>query len=104
MAPKPGKTLTNLSETIRRDLERVGIKNIGGLLISGDLTWRGGREEFEWAKKFINDTQSWAKLTASDVLVCPGNHDLAFSNEPWTKGTPATATDEASAAELHALL
>jgi 3',5'-cyclic AMP phosphodiesterase CpdA len=95
----PGQSRANLSETIRRDLEHLGIKSVGGLLISGDLTWRGAREEFEWATRFINDIQSWAKLTASHVLVCPGNHDLAFSDKPWIKGTPATITDDASAAE-----
>jgi Calcineurin-like phosphoesterase len=31
--------------------------------------------------------------------VCPGNHDLAFSKDPWTKGAPATETGEASVAE-----
>lgn len=90
---------TNLSEAIRRDLEYVKVKSVGSLLISGDLTWRGTREEFERAIKFIDDIKSWAKLTASQILVCPGNHDLAFSNEPWKKGTPATETGEASAAE-----
>ncbi len=95
----PGKTQTNLSEAIRRDLEHEGIKSIGGLLISGDLTWRGAREEFDWATKFIDDVKSWARLAASQILVCPGNHDLAFSNEPWTKGKPATEMSDASVAE-----
>jgi UDP-2,3-diacylglucosamine pyrophosphatase LpxH len=95
----PGKSLTNLSEAIRHDLEHLEIKSIGGLLISGDLTWRGQSKEFEWATKFITDIQSWAKLTASQVLVCPGNHDLAFSKEPWAKGVPATEVGEASVAE-----
>jgi hypothetical protein len=95
----PGISKTNLSEAIRRDLEQVRINSIGGLLVSGDLTWRGARDEFEWASKFINDIKSWARLTASQILVCPGNHDLAFSTEPWTKGTPATETGEASVAE-----
>lgn len=95
----PGIARVNLSEAIRHDLEHTGIKSIGGLLISGDLTWRGASEEFEWASKFIDDIKSWARLTASQILVCPGNHDLAFSKEPWTKGTPATETGEASSAE-----
>jgi 3',5'-cyclic AMP phosphodiesterase CpdA len=96
---RPEVSRTNLSETIRRDLERIGKKDIGGLLISGDLTWRGARDEYDWASEFINDVKSWARLTASQILVCPGNHDLAFSKEPWTKGTPATETGEASVAE-----
>lgn len=95
----PETSRTNLSETIRRDLEHQKIQSVGGLLISGDLTWRGAREEFEWAAKFIADVMSWAKLTPSQVLVCPGNHDLAFSKEPWTKGTRATQVGEPAMAE-----
>lgn len=95
----PGKTKTKLSEAIRRDLDRCGVKSVGGLLISGDLTWKGAREEFEWAAEFIRDITSWAKITASHVLVCPGNHDLAFSAEPWTKKAPATELGEAAVAE-----
>jgi predicted phosphohydrolase len=90
---------TNLSEAIRRDLESVGKKSIGGLLISGDLTWQGAREEYEWATEFINDVKSWARLTASHVLICPGNHDLVFSKEPWTKGTLAVQVTESSLLE-----
>jgi hypothetical protein len=45
----------NLSEAIRRDLESQQITSIGGLLISGDLTWRAAREEFQWAAIFIED-------------------------------------------------
>jgi hypothetical protein len=89
----------NLSETIRRDLEAMGIRNVGGLVITGDLTWRASRAEFDWAAKFIDDIKSWAKLTASQVLVCPGNHDLAFSRDPWVKGARATEVGEAAAAE-----
>jgi 3',5'-cyclic AMP phosphodiesterase CpdA len=96
---RPQVSRTNLSETIRRDMEHTGRKNIGGLLISGDLTWQGARDEYEWATEFINDVKSWARLTANQVLVCPGNHDLAFSKTPWSKGAPATETGEASIAE-----
>ena len=88
----------NLSEAIRRDLEKLHITSTGGLLVSGDLTWKATSEEFEWAAKFVDDVKSWSTLTASQVLVCPGNHDLAFSNEPWRKGTKADVVDASSAA------
>jgi 3',5'-cyclic AMP phosphodiesterase CpdA len=95
----PGVSRTNLSEAIRRDLEHIGVRSVGGLVLSGDLTWRGARDEFASAATFIRDVMSWAKLTPSQVLICPGNHDLTFSAEPWTKGTPASQTGEASQAE-----
>jgi hypothetical protein len=68
-------------------------------LISGDLTWQGAREEYEWATEFISDVKSWARLTASQVLICPGNHDLVFPKEPWTKGTLAAKVTESSLSE-----
>jgi Calcineurin-like phosphoesterase len=95
----PDLTRTNLSETIRRDLETLEITSVGGLLISGDLTWRATRPEFEWAAKFIHDVASWSKLTPSQILVCPGNHDLAFTAQPWVKGERATQVGEPAAAE-----
>jgi 3',5'-cyclic AMP phosphodiesterase CpdA len=95
----PGIAKTNLSEAIRRDLETLGITSVGGLLVSGDLTWRAASAEFEWAAKFISDVASWSKLTSSQILVGPGNHDLAFSNEPWVKGTPAVEVGEPATAE-----
>jgi 3',5'-cyclic AMP phosphodiesterase CpdA len=95
----PELSRTNLSEAIRHDLEHMKITSIGGLLILGDLTWRAARDEFEWATKFTDDIKSWAKLTSSQILVCPGNHDLAFSKEPWAKGAPATEKSEAAVAE-----
>jgi hypothetical protein len=99
-----GVTRSNLGEIIRRDLEQIGTDRVGGLLISGDVTWRAAREEFELAREFIEYIKSWSKITASHILVCPGNHDLAFSREPWAKGTPATETGEASGAEYRFFL
>jgi 3',5'-cyclic AMP phosphodiesterase CpdA len=96
---RPEMSRTNLSEAVRRDLEYIEKKSIGGLLISGDLTWQGTRDEYEWATEFINDVKSWARLNATQVLICPGNHDLVFSKEPWTKGTLAAEITEASVAE-----
>lgn len=102
-----GLSKYNLSEAIRRDLAALNITSLGGLLISGDLTWKAASDEFDWAKKFVDDIQSWATLGSSQILVCPGNHDLAFSNDPSEKGVPATVVGDASSKEyrrLHELL
>lgn len=77
---------SNLSEALRKDLEGQGIADLGGVLVSGDLTWAGLREEYELVESFLKDVQSWATLDPGHILVCPGNHDLAFTDEPWTKG------------------
>lgn len=76
----------NLAEAIRRDLEMVGIRSVGGILVTGDLTWASEAEEFEMAGIFLDDVMSWSTLKPKHVVICPGNHDLPFSNKPWEKG------------------
>lgn len=56
-------------------------KNIASLLISGDLTWKGDREEFELAGDFIDNLCSQNNLDKSWLSICPGNHDLSFYDE-----------------------
>lgn len=68
----PGQSKLNLSEAIRQDLAKQGITSIGGLLISGDLTWKATREEFQWAAKFIDDIKSWSTLSAESNFNLPG--------------------------------
>lgn len=54
--------------------------NIASLLISGDFTWCGNNEEFEFASEFINYLCSVNSLDKSWLSICPGNHDLSFSD------------------------
>jgi predicted phosphodiesterase len=96
-------SLYSLSEAIRRDIKEsqpdLEDQKIGGMLISGDFTWRVTRDEFDWAAKFIGDVREWSRLTPNEILICPGNHDFSFSAEPWTLGTVAANVEPASSAE-----
>lgn len=84
-----------LSEAIRKDLDRQGIQEVGGIIITGDLTWRASEAEFTLVRSFLDDIMSWSTLTPSQIILCPGNHDIAFSDEPWEKGKLVLkATDE----------
>jgi 3',5'-cyclic AMP phosphodiesterase CpdA len=85
---------SNLSETLRKDLDSKDIKEIAGLIISGDLTWKADAKEFDDCKRFLEDVKSWATLSADQIVLCPGNHDLAFSEEPWIKGAPVDVAPE----------
>lgn len=67
-------------------------KKYGGLLISGDLTWRAVGNQFRLARKLIGDVRSWSGMEASQVGVIPGNHDLAFSSRPFANDEPVTET------------
>ncbi len=78
----------NLSETLRKDLD---FKDI---IVSGDLTWKADPTEFENCKRFLDDVKSWATLSADQIVLCPGNHDVAFSKEPWKKDAPIDVAPE----------
>jgi 3',5'-cyclic AMP phosphodiesterase CpdA len=85
----------DLSKAIREDLESFcGAKEVAGVIISGDLTWKADAQEFELARSFINSVRSWATLQDNSFVLCPGNHDLAYVNEPWKKGEPPTVAPE----------
>lgn len=74
---RPGER--TLDHAIQREL---GDRKVGGLLISGDLTWKSHPSEFEQAKDMI-----WRLFGGMPyrVAICPGNHDLAFSKDPADK-------------------
>lgn len=92
---KEAQSGKKLAEAIRKDLEAQCILKVGGVIITGDLTWRASEEEFALVRSFLNDIMSWSTLTPSQIILCPGNHDIAFCDKPWEKGAPITeATGE----------
>jgi len=95
---------SNLSETLRKDLDSMDIKDVAGLVISSDLTWKADAAEYENCKKFIEDVKSWATLSTDQIVLCPGNHDLAFSKEPWNKGAPVDVAPDEAAKKTRGLL
>lgn len=72
-------TLTEAIETAY--FKKQSSHDIASLLISGDLTWKGTKEEFGLAENFINHFNSAYSLDKSWLCVCPGNHDLSFYSE-----------------------
>lgn len=70
-------TKKTLAETIQSAYFNTN-KNIASLLISGDLTWKGDKEEFNLAGDFIDHLTSVNNLDKSWLSICPGNHDLSF--------------------------
>jgi predicted phosphodiesterase len=68
--------------------ERTGSDDLGAIIVSGDLTFRADPTEFEHARVCIDELLGRAALEASHAIVVPGNHDLAFTSEPWKKKAP----------------
>jgi calcineurin-like phosphoesterase family protein len=92
-----GKTL---AEAILKDLEDQSIQEVGGIIITGDLTWRASKEEFTYVRSFLNDIISLLTLTPSQIILCPGNHDIAYSDKPWMKDELVKEVTEESTKEF----
>jgi predicted phosphodiesterase len=90
------QTGNTLAEAIRKDLEDQKIQKIGGIIITGDLTWEASEEEFIFVRTFLDDIMSWSTLTPNQIILCPGNHDIAYSDKPWEKGTLVDEATEES--------
>ncbi|MEM8370708.1 calcineurin phosphoesterase, partial [Morganella morganii] len=49
------------------------------MFISGDLTWKATKIEFELTTNFFNDICSVQRVKYDAIGFCPGNHDVSFS-------------------------
>ncbi|EPX56316.1 metallophosphoesterase [Cystobacter fuscus DSM 2262] len=70
--------------------------SLGGVLLSGDITWRAAPEEFEKALESLGTLTRKLNLSSYQIAICPGNHDLAFSENPAEKGGPVKEVGPAS--------
>lgn len=88
-----------LGLSIENALKASKNENIGGVIVSGDITWQAAGNEFKLAKSFFEWAKSWGGLENYQFAICPGNHDIAFSDDPSKKGVEITkASDEACGA------
>jgi 3',5'-cyclic AMP phosphodiesterase CpdA len=98
LAPEHGVRM--LGPALEEDVQAAGVAQLGGVIASGDLTWRATDEDYAHVKAMMRNIQSWSRLDdPASFVVCPGNHDLAFSADPARKDQPVTVTaSEARAA------
>jgi hypothetical protein len=71
-------------ESIKLQLDKLGIERVAGVIASGDFAWKAAPSEFDEARKsFFDAALAWSKeLKNYHFLVCPRNHDLRFSPSP----------------------
>lgn len=85
---------TTLALRLERDLKDLGVRDLAGVIVAGDLSWKADPAEFEQALTFFRQLRSWSTLDFSHYVVCPGNHDLRFSEDPSDKNQPVTTAPE----------
>ena len=71
------KTATVWSSQLTEHL-KINLKcnNIDLLIISGDIGTKSTQSEYLEAEKFIEEIRSELKISASNIILTPGNHDL----------------------------
>ncbi len=93
--PEPGNSNT-LCNRLHTELNKRQNVKISHVIISGDLTFRASKDEFKLANDFIEDMSSVFGINSSCYSICPGNHDLKLSKNPYKPDQKVTiATDEA---------
>lgn len=93
---EPSAHLNPVGPSIGLALTDRGIRPLAGVIVSGDLTWRGEADEYRQAHGFLDWARSFGEIDNDDIVLCPGNHDLVFSGDPADKSLPVTETDEES--------
>lgn len=78
----------------------LGFSKLDYLVISGDLTQRASREEFERASRFLRLLIDTFDLSPLRCLIVPGNHDLSWDVDVY-KWRPARQVNEHELREGH---
>jgi len=80
----------DLGQCIETCLLDKHVESIAAIVLAGDLTWKATKDEYELARAFLHRITTWSKLRNYQYVICPGNHDVAFSDDPSKKGAAIT--------------
>lgn len=75
--------VSSLLTPLLLDLEEQKCHQIDYLVITGDLTDRAARPEFERAYQFISSLLEARSITAARTIVVPGNHDVDWDSKVY---------------------
>ena len=88
------KTETENNSLFLRVNEALGKENVNlsAVIMSGDITFKALEDEYKQAEEFIKNLNSVYNLDSSNYAITPGNHDLAFSDNPDKSDSKITKT------------
>lgn len=46
------------------------------VVVSGDIGWKGAKSDYELAENWLKELLDIFKLSADELILCPGNHDM----------------------------
>ena len=68
----------DLTTILLNDLDSIGV-HPDLIIISGDLTSKATRIEFDLARAFLTEIKEHFRLEITDFAICPGNHDVLWT-------------------------
>lgn len=83
-----------LSNIISKAIKDHGLNEPSAIIVTGDFTYSAKKEEFDKAVAFLTDLKSQYNLDSYRIAICPGNHDLSFSEDASAYGSSVTKTSE----------
>lgn len=83
-----------LANVISRAIKDHEINEPNAIIATGDFTYSADKEEFDKALDFLNDLKSQYNLGSYRIALCPGNHDLSFSEDVSARDASVTKTTE----------
>jgi predicted phosphodiesterase len=81
----------HLSDFIRHSDSPMELK-AEALISSGDMTFKGSKEEFREVEELYHHLASTCQLDKFNIGFCPGNHDISFADD--LKGITKKALEE----------
>jgi calcineurin-like phosphoesterase family protein len=66
-------TLSSLVDTLKSLSNRL-VPDI--IAVSGDIAWKGCRADYDEARQWITSVMEIWDLSVSELVLCPGNHDI----------------------------
>jgi len=63
---------------LAEDLKELDCSSIDIVVLSGDLTQRSDKNEFEAARRFLLRLSTEFRISPGQVVIVPGNHDLSW--------------------------
>ena len=87
-----------LQTRLHKELSELNQKEhtLSHIIISGDLTFEASKEEYASALEFVNFMRSTYNLNDNCYSICPGNHDLKFSEKPYAEDDKVTIAYDSS--------
>lgn len=79
----PAVRLQPLISDLTDENEGFGYEQLDYLVVSGDLTNKGTRQEYEQVHQFLSEMIKRFRLSAQRCIIVPGNHDLNWDVEVY---------------------